>query len=330
MIIGIPRIKLGQNNSKSIPLKLFISFLKLVRWPNLFFILLAQCLFQWCIYHPLYPTDSNPFNNSFLFILFSSLCIAAAGYVINDYFDINIDQINKPSKVVVSNIISRRWVIFWHLFLSMIGLYLTMIAFPFHNYWHIHVANLLSILFLWFYSTTLKKQLLIGNVLIAVLTAWAIAVVYFSKFTAAELFHPQESPLHHLRFFKLMVLYTAFAFVLTIIREALKDMEDMEGDAKYGCRTIPIVWGLRATKVYLAVWLIVVVAILAIIQLYVIPFGWYGSVFYCVILIIAPLVYVLYQLPKAYTSQDFSRLSWWIKMAMLAGVLSMGFFYFLY
>ena len=171
---------------------------------------------------------------------------------------------------------------------------------------------------------------MIGNVLIAVLTAWAIAVVYFSKFTVAELFHPQESPLHHLRFFKLMVLYTAFAFVLTIIREALKDMEDMEGDAKYGCRTIPIVWGLRATKVYLAVWLIVVVAILGIIQLYVIPFGWYGSVFYCVILIITPLIYVLYQLPKAYTSQDFSRLSWWIKMAMLAGVLSMGFFYFLY
>jgi 4-hydroxybenzoate polyprenyltransferase len=127
-----------------------------------------------------------------------------------------------------------------------------------------------------------------------------------------------------------MVLYTSFAFVLTIIREALKDMEDIEGDAKYGCRTIPIVWGWRATKVYLAVWLIVVIAILAIIQLYVIPFGWYGSVFYCVILIISPLMYVLYQLPKAYSSRDFSRLSWWIKMAMLAGVLSMGFFYFLY
>jgi len=330
MIIGIPRITLGQNNSKFIPLKLFISFLKLVRWPNLFFILLAQFLFQCCIYHPLHPEDTRFFNDSFLMILFSSLCIAAAGYVINDYFDINMDQVNKPSKVVVSNIISRRWVIFWHLFLSLIGLYLTMIAFPFQYYWHIHLANLFSILFLWFYSTTLKKQLLIGNVLIAALTAWAIAVVYFSKFTIAELIHPQNASITELRFFKLMVLYTSFAFVLTIIREALKDMEDIEGDAKYGCRTIPIVWGWRATKVYLAVWLIVVIAILAIIQLYVIPFGWYGSVFYCVILIISPLMYVLYQLPKAYTSQDFSRLSLWIKIAMLAGVLSMGFFYFLY
>jgi 4-hydroxybenzoate polyprenyltransferase len=311
-------------------LKLFISFLKLVRWPNLFFILLAQSLFQFCIYHPLYPNDTNPGNVSFIFIVLSSVCIAAAGYVINDYFDINIDQVNKPQKVVVSNIISRRWVIFWHLFLSMVGLYLTMIAFPFQNYWHIHVANLLSILFLWFYSTTLKKQLLIGNILIAVLTAWAIGVVYFSKFTIFDLTHPHDSSATTMRFFKIMVLYTSFAFVLTIIREALKDIEDMEGDAKYGCRTIPIVWGLKATKVYLAVWLIVVIAILTMIQLYVIPFGWYWSVLYCLLLIIAPLVYVLFQLPKSYTSQHFSNLSLWIKVAMLAGVLSMGFFYFLY
>jgi 4-hydroxybenzoate polyprenyltransferase len=68
----------------------------------------------------------------------ASVFIAAAGYAINDYFDVNIDQVNKPTKVVVSNIISRRWVIFWHFFFSLSGIYLTLIAFSFQQYWHIH------------------------------------------------------------------------------------------------------------------------------------------------------------------------------------------------
>jgi 4-hydroxybenzoate polyprenyltransferase len=133
-----------------------------------------------------------------------------------------------------------------------------------------------------------------------------------------------------LRLFKLMILYAAFAFVLTIIREALKDIEDMEGDAKFGCKTLPIVWGLKATKVYLAVWLVVVIAILSIIQLYVVPFGWWLSIVYCVTFIITPLVLVFYKLKQSFTSQDFNSLSNWVKIAMLAGVLSMVFFYFLY
>jgi 4-hydroxybenzoate polyprenyltransferase len=98
-------------------------------------------------------------------MMLASVFIAAAGYAINDYFDVNIDQVNKPTKVVVSNIISRRWVIFWHFFFSLSGIYLTLIAFSFQQYWHIHIANLLSILFLWFYSTNIKKKLLICNVL---------------------------------------------------------------------------------------------------------------------------------------------------------------------
>ena len=311
-------------------MKLLLSFCRLVRWPNLFFIVLSQCLFQYCIYNPLYHINSSDTPTSFFLMMLASVFIAAAGYAINDYFDVNIDQVNKPTKVVVSNIISRRWVIFWHFFFSLSGIYLTLIAFSFQQYWHIHLANLLSILLLWFYSTNIKKKLLIGNVLIAILTAWVIGVVYFSKFTMTELINVRNATPVNLRLFKLMILYAAFAFVLTIIREALKDIEDMEGDAKFGCRTLPIVWGLKATKVYLAVWLVVVIAILSIIQLYVVPFGWWLGILYCVVFIIAPLVLVLYKLNKSFTSHDFNILSNWVKLAMLAGVLSMAFFYFLY
>jgi len=147
-------------------LKLLLSFCRLVRWPNLFFIVLSQCLFQYCIYNPLYHINSIDTPASFFLMMLASVFIAAAGYAINDYFDVNIDQVNKPTKVVVSNIISRRWVIFWHFFFSLSGIYLTLIAFSFQQYWHIHIANLLSILFLWFYSKLIYFKILYCQLLI--------------------------------------------------------------------------------------------------------------------------------------------------------------------
>jgi 4-hydroxybenzoate polyprenyltransferase len=309
--------------------KNFIHFLRLVRWPNLLFILLAESLFHFFIYKPLYPNLALTADYPFYFIVATSICIAAAGYIINDYFDVNIDQVNKPKMVVVGSFISRRLVIFWHLILSMAGVYLSLIVFPFQQYVHIHFSNLATILILWFYSTNFKRDFLIGNVVIAVLTAWTIGVVYFSKFTIVQLVHPTHMQAADMKFFKLMLLYSSFAFILTLIREALKDMEDMIGDEKFGCTTMPIAWGLQTTKVYVAVWLMVLILVLSIIQLYAIPFGWWIPIAYCITTIIAPLAYVLFNLKQAFTRADFNRLSNLIKFAMLMGILSMGFFYFL-
>ena len=311
-------------------MKLLIQFLRLVRWPNLLFILLAECLFHFCVYKPLYPLSGAEIDFQFYLLLLTYIFIAAAGYIINDYFDVNIDQINKPTKVVVGAYISRRWVIFWHLILSVFAIYMSSIVFPFKTYWHIHLSNLLTILLLWFYSTTFKKNFLIGNVIISILTAWSIAVVYFSKFTIQELMHPNVLNAANIKFAKLTLLYSAFAFILTLVREALKDLEDMEGDEKFGCTTMPIKWGLKPTKVYISVWLIVVIAVLLIIQLAVIPFGWWYSALYCFVLIVLPLLMVLFKLPKSFTSKHFNTLSAWIKWAMLFGILSIAFFYFLF
>jgi len=310
-------------------LKTIIHFFRLIRWPNLVFILLAEFLFHFCIYKPLYPLSGAQIDNNFYLIALTYLFIAAAGYIINDYFDINIDQVNKPDRVVVGSFISRRWVIFWHLLFSVLGIYISTIAFPFKQYWHIHLGNLATILLLWFYSTNFKKNFLVGNVVISLLTAWSIAVVYFSKYTIQEITHPVTTDLANFRFAKLMVVYSVFAFILTLVREALKDMEDIEGDEKFGCKTLPIIWGLKPTKIYIGVWLVVVIACLAIIQLYVIPFGWWYCILYCFTLIIYPLSLVLYRLNKSYTSKDFHTLSAYIKVAMFTGILSMLFFYFL-
>jgi 4-hydroxybenzoate polyprenyltransferase len=311
-------------------LKKIIHFFRLVRWNNLVFILLAEFLFHFCIYKPLYPLSGSPIDKTFYLVALTNILIAAAGYIINDYFDVNIDQVNKPQKVVVGSHISRRWVIFSHLFFSIVAVYIAALVFPFKQYWHIHLSNLLAILLLWFYSTNFKKDLLIGNIVISLLTAWSIAVVYFSKFTMQEILHPLINDTANFRFAKLMMLYSVFAFILTLVREALKDMEDIEGDQKFGCKTLPIVWGLMPTKIYISVWLVVVIACLSIIQLYVIPFGWWYSILYCISFIIAPLTIVLFKLKNSFTSSDFRKLSAYAKFAMLAGILSMLFFYFLF
>jgi 4-hydroxybenzoate polyprenyltransferase len=204
-------------------------------------------------------------------LVLASVVIAAAGYIINDYFDLNIDQVNKPSKVVVNVLINRRWVIFWHMFLSLLGLFFTVSALPIAEHWHLVLANFGSIILLWFYSTNLKKQLLIGNVLISLLTAWVLLIIFFSKY-------PLQIRMillvdhDEVRFFRFTVLYASFAFIISLIREVIKDMEDMEGDRKYGCRTMPILWGVNASKVFVAVWIIVLIATIVIVQFYVLAF----------------------------------------------------------
>lgn len=307
-------------------MKLFTGFLRLIRWPNLVFIALTQMLFEYCIFERVFAGE--PSNKaSFYELMLASVFIAAAGYIINDYFDLNIDQINKPEKVVVSSIISRRWVIFWHMCLSLLGIYFTVFALPFSDFWHLVMANMFSVVFLWVYSTSLKKQLLIGNVLISLLTAWVIGILYFSKYPIRNFPNSTYTSMQNVRFFRLTILYAAFAFIISLVREVIKDLEDIDGDRKYGCRTMPIVWGINASKIFISVWLTVLIATLILLQFYVvIQMGWWISVLYCLVLIIAPLMYVFKKLFSANTAADFHHLSVIIKLVMLAGILSMIFF----
>ena len=308
-------------------MKIIPGFFKLIRWPNLVFIILTQALFEYCIYYRVFPSSSRYQNeqHQFFLLVAASVCIAAAGYIINDYFDLNIDQINKPKKVVVNFIISRRWVIAWHFILSLVGLILTLLALPLRLHWPLIIANIVSIFLLWIYSSSLKKKLLIGNVLISLLTAWVIGIIFLSKINI-DLLQMEGDEILHVRFFRFAILYGGFAFIISLIREVIKDMEDMEGDRKYGCKTMPIVWGLNASKVFVAVWLIVLITTLVILQIYVLQYGWWWSILYCIVFIISPLFWVFNKLFKANSSQDFHQLSSAIKIIMFTGILSMLFF----
>src|SRR5688500_7985794 len=276
-------------------MRLIAAFLKMIRLRNLLFIALTQLLFQFCIYYPLYegniPADDNW---RFTLLVFASLLIAAAGYIINDYFDINIDEVNKPERMVVDKVINRRWAIAWHFILSITGILLTMLALPVRDKWYLVLGNIFCVVMLWFYSTTFKRKLLIGNIAISVLTAWTILLIFFSKVSVSDAFgaaHPGQPKL-----FRFAFLYAGFAFIISLIREAVKDIEDMPGDARYGCRTMPIVWGANAAKVYIAVWMIILISMLVIVQVYVLQFQWWWAVVYCILMIIVPLLYIFLKL----------------------------------
>lgn len=311
-------------------MKLLIAFFRLVRTLNLLFIVLTQCLFQYCIVVPAfhqYGLETRLGGLNFVLLVIASVCIAAGGYVINDYFDLNIDRVNKPDKLVVEKIITRRSAILWHLTLSLAGILLSFYVGWKVNNIFIGFINLICVVMLWFYSTTFKKNLLIGNVIISMLTAWVVLVLYFIEIPQLPFIPVDQNVIGAVaRIFKLGALYGGFAFIISLIREVIKDIEDRSGDAKYGCRTMPIVWGLNVSKVFIATWLIVLISVLLIIQLYVFPYQWYWLMVYCVLLIIIPLLLIFRRLFRAKTVQDFHKLSSLVKITMATGIISMIFF----
>jgi 4-hydroxybenzoate polyprenyltransferase len=305
-------------------MKLLISFFKLIRWPNLFFIALTQLLFFYAVFYSLLPGKTFPFTNDLFYLLIAaSVCIAAAGYIINDYFDLQIDTINKPDKVVVDKILKRRWAIVWHWMLSGIGIFISLYISWKIGSWLIALINFFCVCLLWFYSTTFKKKLLSGNIIIAALTAWVILVLYFYITAIARI---QPVDFDERKFLRFTILYAGFAFIISLIREVIKDMEDIFGDAAYRCKTMPIVWGIPASKVFTAVWIVVAIAGLIVLQLMAWQAGWWWIIGYSLVMVIAPLAFVLSRLYKAKDAKDYHQLSSWMKFIMLTGILSMLFF----
>lgn len=308
-------------------MKLLGSFLRLIRIPNLAFIALTQYLFYHAIIirqriaHPdaVFGLDATNFQ----LLLAASFLIAAGGYVINDYFDINIDSINRPNRQVVERVIKRRWAMAWHIIFSLSGWGLSILLSkrlenPFPG-----LFNTAAIVLLWFYSTDFKKKLLIGNVVISLLTSWVVLVMYVSE-AGINLHLASSAQTEYITdIYKSAILFGGFAFISSLIREAVKDLEDMEGDARYACRTMPIVWGVRSTKIYTGVWLIVLICSLAALAVYFILHGRWGIAVYMLSTVSIPAFLVLQRLGRASKASDYKLISSLIKLFMLTGTLSM-------
>jgi 4-hydroxybenzoate polyprenyltransferase len=272
-----------------------VSFLRLTRVWNLFILALSQYFTAVMLISP-----ANVFDIRFFLLVTSTCLVAAAGYVINDYYDIKIDLVNKPERVVIGQGITRRYAILLHTMLSVagvgIGLFLD---------WRIGAINFASVFLLWWYSNDLKRQPFIGNVVVSLLTALSIVIVD-SLYRTGNI---------------LIFIYGTFAFFMTLVREIIKDMEDLKGDDTFGCKTLPIIWGLRRTK-------ILVYSIIAIFSIVVIALNHVFislPLYYFLVFLYVPLIWLIIRLVKADTKKDFAWLSGFCKLILLLGVLSMVF-----
>ena len=280
---------------KSNPKFGLIAFLRLTRFWNLFIIGLAQ------YFAAVFLIDHQLLYDWRLFVLaFSTSIIAAAGYIINDYYDIKIDLINKPNRVVIGKDIARRYALLFHSMLSFSG-----ILFGFLLGWKIGIIHILSSFILWWYSNSLKRQPFLGNFMVALLTGISMLIV--------NVLYNVDNPF--------VTIYSLFAFFMTLVREIIKDMEDLKGDNTFGCKTLPIIWGIRKTKilVYFLLALFSVMVVLINVIYTQLPF------YYFLVFLFTPLSIFLVVLVRADTKRDFYKLSQWCKVIMVLGVISMAF-----
>ena len=237
--------------------------------------------------------------NLYLLMLATSM-IAAAGYMINDYYDVKIDYINKPDEVIIGRTMKRRVALFYHSILNFSAIGIGWLLAP-----RMALAIFIAAFLLWLYSNQLKRLPFIGNFTVALLTAASIWLIGF---------YYQKSEL-------LVLTYALFAFFLNLIREIIKDIEDRDGDRKHGCKTLPIILGFRNTKkVIFAIAFVFVCSIMIVTFKINNPnlYAYFGG------LSILFMIF-MYKIYIADRKQHFTQLSIYNKALMLAGISSMVF-----
>ena len=330
-----------------------IHLLRLIRFPNLVIIALTMLSVRYALLETLWKQVIGDMLDqgylvqgirlhmrtvNFLLLLLSTLLIAAAGYIINDYFDTKTDRINKPDKVVVGRTIKRRVAMALHLSLSAFALLIAIyLAYKTGN---MRLAGIqgFSIAALWFYSTLLKKQLLSGNILIALLAAFVPLTVGIFEFSSGalpdlEILNLNVSNYGTLllkRGAMLIVGFSLFAFLSNLIRELVKDIEDIEGDLADGCRTLPIVVGEIQAKFIAMSVVVFTLIVLSFIQVYLWNFNLHVFFSYLLVLVQLPLLILLILLYTANTKIHYTRASLICKLIIVTGVLSMWVFRFTY
>lgn len=304
---------------------------RLVRFPNLLIIAFTQYAMRYLIMDPLLPSATFELQFGefqFALLVFSTMLIAAAGYIINDYFDTRTDLINKPARVVVGVTISRKMAMILHAIMNImgvgIGIYLAFyVGLP-----SLSLVFMLATGLLWFYSTNYKRQFLVGNLAVAFLTGMVpLMVVLF------------EIPLLNLEYGEVMIRYDSdfnylfawvsafafFAFITTLIREIIKDAEDFEGDMAYGMKTVPIVLGTRWTRVTVVVLIAGAMAALIFLLFKYIFYSVspvdYFSLVYFLLFLILPMLALAIQVSIARDKKGYRRASTLIKLVMLGGIL---------
>lgn len=311
-----------------------LAFLRLIRIQNLLIIAFTQYVVRWCIVFPLIKIKSNYYHLQlsevqFFLLVLSTVMIAAAGYIINDYFDVRIDKVNKPERLVIDKGVKRRVAMGAHTVINilavLIGLYVSWSI----GFWKLAIIHFICASGLWFYSTTFKRQFFIGNLIIASFTALVpLIVAVYELLPAYRNYTPLEDNLSFHSIWEYVLALSFFAFITTLLREMIKDIEDVDGDREYGCKTMPIVIGIKATKNVVVAIAIGTMVCLGYIQGMFSNIQDKASFFYFMIALQAPLLFLIVKIIKAKDKKQFRFAGNLSKFIMLMGICYL--FVFLY
>ena len=296
-----------------------MKYLKLIRYQNLLMLAFMQLVFRYLLlkqsYVDLALTDFN-----YILLVIATVCIAAGGYVINNIMDQDTDEIAKPQNRVVGVSISETVAYNWYIGLTIVGVgigfYLANVIYkPTFASMFILVATLL-----YMYATSFKQIPVLGNVVVALLLSTSIIIIgLFDILPAIDMdnqFRMKEA-------FGILTHYAIFAFIINLIREIVKDLEDMDGDYQSGINTLPIAIGIKKTKIIVGVLTVISIALLA----YYVNANFFELdyvVYYAMVLIVGPLIYFGVKLLNAATKKEFHHLSLVLKIILFFGILSVA------
>jgi 4-hydroxybenzoate polyprenyltransferase len=311
------------------------AFFDLIRWQNLLIVILTMFLMRYAVIEPLINKVGIVLINgsggdatmalkfslfNFILLVAATVFITAGGYVINDYFDIQTDLINK-GKVIVGTRIQRRQAMMLHNIFNIAGVAIGFYISWKSGYFLMGVMFLIVSGLLYFYSASYKRQFLIGNIIVAVLTAMVPLLVGFYEWPALFRYYTvNATAVPDLSFlFYWIGGFALFAFLTTLTREIIKDIEDFEGDIAYGRNTVPVVTGVLTAKIISVSLIIITIALLYLV--------WYFFLFdkitiiYISAAIVLPLIYVIITVFRSTDRKQMHCASRMMKIIMLAGIL---------
>lgn len=305
------------------------AYLKIIRPVNLLMVFFTMYLFRWSMVvaspYKIFYVHPVLSEWQFLVLVLATMVIAAGGYVINDIYDVDIDAVNKPEKQVVGKLLTEQQAYSFYKVLCGIGVVLTLVfAFSTMNF-RLSAIPVIIMVVLNFYAHSFKRQLLTGNLVVAVLSAFTIFLIALFESgvkgdtTANERYVRSGIAIAG-------IVYGAFAFLTTMLREIVKDMEDVNGDRQYDCRTIPIVWGMKAAKITAFVMALFILALMLSFVFFFPSVNIEKVHLFILILLVLPLALIMGLILYAHTVSHYRLLSIFIKVFMCIGIATLWYF----
>jgi 4-hydroxybenzoate polyprenyltransferase len=296
-----------------------MNYLKLIRYQNLLMLALMQLIFRYGFLElqniPLALADWQ-----YILLVLATMSIAAGGYVINNIFDVETDTENKPENVIVGKFISETKAYNLYIGFTVIG-----VAIGFYLSNVISKPSFASIFIiiaatLYFYATSLKQGLLIGNFIVALLLSFSVIIIGIFDLYPVTF---EENRAFMGLLFSILLDYAIFAFIINFIREIVKDLQDVEGDSNQGMNTLPIAFGTKnTTKLVFGLSFIPVILILNYINTNLFSSGLLYGTLFGLVFILAPLLYFATKIWSANNQKDFHHLSTVLKWILFFGILS--------